>query len=106
MTSGVNKLFEQPRNARFRRVFGPSQSSNGMTISMNFSAHKFFNMTKTNHRDSPEFQGEDDYDPDVHHLAYFQPFSCTVNGNNPGKVVVIIQLDYIVRLTNRTVMGN
>jgi hypothetical protein len=104
ISGGINKMYEQPRNVRFRRVFGPSQSSNGMTISMNFSGSKFFNVTRTNYRDEPDFQGTVVYDPAT--AAYFQPFTCSVNGNNPGKVVAIIQIDYIVRLTNRTVMGN
>lgn len=106
LVNGITKLFEQPRNVRFRRVFGPSQSSNGMTITMNYSSSKFFQTTPTNYRDSKEYQGTASTDPSDPNAAYFQVFSHSVNGNNPGKCVVIIQIDYIVRLTDTTVNGN
>jgi hypothetical protein len=106
LVNGITKLFEQPRNVRFRRVFGPSQSSNGMTIAMNYSSSKFFQTTPSNYRDSKEYQGNASTDPSDPNAAYFQVFSHAVNGNNPGKCVVIIQIDYIVRLTDTTVSGN
>ena len=45
LVNGITKLFEQPRNVRFRRIFGPAQSSNGMTITMKYSSSKFFQTT-------------------------------------------------------------
>ena len=106
IASSIIPLFQQPRNVRFRRVFGPAQSSNGMTISMNYSSSKFFQTTPTNYRDSKEYQGTASTDPLDPNAAYFQVFSHSVNGNNPGKCVAIIQIDYIVRLTMTTVTGN
>lgn len=106
LINGITKLFEQPRNVRFRRVFGPNQSSNGMTITMNYSSSKFFQTTPSNYRDSKEYQGTASTDPVDPNAAYFQIFSHNVNGNNPGKIIVIVQIDYIVRLTDTTTSGN
>ena len=63
LVNGITKLFEQPRNVRFRRIFGPAQSSNGMTITMKYSSSKFFQTTALNYRDSKEYQGNASTDP-------------------------------------------
>jgi hypothetical protein len=106
LTNGITHLYEQPTNVRFRKVGGPSQSSNGMTISHFFSGHKFFGKTKRNYRDDPEFMGTASEDPTDPFLAHFQPFCHNIAGNNPGNIVLMVKIDFMVRFTMPNSTGN
>jgi hypothetical protein len=106
LTNGIAKLYEQPTNVRFRKVGGPSQSSNGMTLVHTFSGHKFFGKTKRNYRDEPEFMGTASEDPTDPYLAHFQPFTHNINGNNPGNITLMVKMDFMVRLSMPKSTGN
>lgn len=108
--SSINNLLESKLTGMNIKQVGmiyPSQTSSrgvqGTQVTKSFSAKKFFGVT--NVRDSDHLTSLVDTTPAS--PAYFHVFGCSIDGNNPGAINLLVQIDYIVLFTEpKTLNGS
>lgn len=108
LVDGVANLFEQPRNNLCRYLTG-SQLRDGILLTKNWSAAKFFQVSKrqlysdqdtfSSYIEDPGTTGEEQVPPSV--PAYIIPYIAAVGGNNPGPIQLLVTIDFVVRFSGK-----
>lgn len=109
LMSGLAEIMENEKITRPRFSDGtPNTSSttkyNAKAVSI-FSAHKFFNVSKSEIKDNIDEYGSRGTSSDPAKTAYYECWTCPVGGNDPGTVNFVATIEYVVLFKNGKVIA-